>query len=70
MKKKLNLNDLKIKSFVTDLDSGSVNTVKGGISGHHHTCQPAGEISIDPASDACYTDYSCRDTGSTSVLGG
>lgn len=29
MKKKLNLGELKVKSFVTDLKSGVVNTVKG-----------------------------------------
>ncbi len=29
MKKKLNLNDLKVKSFVTDLELSVVNTVKG-----------------------------------------
>jgi hypothetical protein len=30
MKKKLNLNDLKVKSFVTDLENSSTETVKGG----------------------------------------
>lgn len=28
--KKLNLNELKVKSFVTDLENGKENTVKGG----------------------------------------
>jgi len=28
--KKLNLNELKAKSFVTDLEDGKENTVKGG----------------------------------------
>ena len=29
-KSKLNLNDLKVESFVTDLNANEVNTVKGG----------------------------------------
>lgn len=30
MKKKLNLEGLKVRSFVTDLGNGSLETVKGG----------------------------------------
>ena len=30
MKKKLNLNDLKVKSFITGFDKENVETVKGG----------------------------------------
>lgn len=33
MKKKLNLDHLKVKSFVTSVEGGLENTVKGGISG-------------------------------------
>jgi|GEM_PF-5074818 len=29
--KKLNLNQLRVKSFVTDLENGKQNTVKGGL---------------------------------------
>lgn len=29
--KKLNLNELKVKSFVTDLEKSSANTAKGGL---------------------------------------
>jgi len=32
MKKKLNLNSLKVKSFVTDFDKENAETVKGGAS--------------------------------------
>lgn len=31
MQKKLNLNSLKVKSFVTDLDKNKEETVKGGL---------------------------------------
>jgi len=31
--KKLNLNQLKVKSFVTSVDEASIETVKGGLSG-------------------------------------
>ena len=31
MKKKLNLDQLKLSSFVTDLSGGTENTVKGGL---------------------------------------
>lgn len=30
MKKKFNLNDLKVKSFVTSMENGEEHTVKGG----------------------------------------
>ena len=36
-KKKLNLNDLKVESFVTSLDSEDRNTVKGGADHIEHT---------------------------------
>ena len=45
MKKKLNLDDLKVKSFVTDLKKGIENTAKGGISGG--ACVPAEPLPID-----------------------
>jgi hypothetical protein len=32
-KKKLNLNDLKVKSFVTSLDTDTKNQAKGGMTG-------------------------------------
>ena len=32
--KKLNLNELKVKSFVTDLEKGQVNTINGGDNFH------------------------------------
>lgn len=35
MMKKLNLGDLKVKSFVTDLEQTDVRTVKGGGDGAH-----------------------------------
>jgi len=36
--KKLNLNELKVKSFVTDLEAGKENTVRGG--GGSNECSP------------------------------
>ncbi|MEL6560578.1 MAG: pinensin family lanthipeptide [Bacteroidota bacterium] len=33
MKKKLNLNDLKVESFVTNLEGESEKTIQGGVSG-------------------------------------
>lgn len=48
-KSKLNLNELKVKSFVTDLENGKENTVKGG---HDcdptHTCPPTNNCPGNP----------------------
>ena len=38
MKKKLNLNELKVKSFVTDFDKNSAFTVKGGLPNTNVNC--------------------------------
>lgn len=46
MKKRFNLNDLKVKSFITDLKKAHENTVKGG--------QPC--ATCDGTADGCYTN--------------
>lgn len=48
--KKLNLNELKIKSFVTDLDNGKENTVKGGADQRTtpNVCVVVGSVRICP----------------------
>jgi len=47
MKNKFNLNQLKVKSFVTDLNKDTRKTIAGGgplhdhgggLTGHHHIC--------------------------------
>ncbi len=71
MKKRINLDALKVKSFVTSMKSNRVNTVKGGAIGSHERKIDFNTMNIDNCahdSNACYTDYKCRDTGSTSVL--
>jgi len=42
-KNKLNLSELKVKSFVTDFENGKENTVKGGINAMtvEHNCTMA-----------------------------
>ncbi len=47
MKKKLNLNDLKVSSFVTNLEAGKENTVQGGRSGG--ACVP-----LQPYTGGCF----------------
>ena len=61
--KKLKLDDLKVKSFVTSLDEKNVNTIKGGGHGDSHgvgcsnenECNSIGEFGCDSAIDACPT---------------
>ncbi len=48
MKKSLNINDLKVKSFVTSIDANTVQTVKGGVNTVNN------DRSI--CDDACLTD--------------
>ncbi len=47
--KKLNLNELKVKSFVTDFDSADSNTIKGG--GFSDNCQSDG---------GCMLSFNCE----------
>ena len=51
MKKKLNLKELEVKSFVTNLDSNSEKTVKGG--SHITGC---GLCDTDEEGSACQTN--------------
>lgn len=48
MKKKLNLEGLKVKSFVTDLENKSVDTVKGGGHTGPGSGGPVEDIEYDP----------------------
>lgn len=47
-KNKLSINDLKVKSFVTDFSNGEENTVKGG---NTIACYPTG---MESCLFACY----------------
>lgn len=47
-KTKLSINDLKVKSFVTDFSNGEENTVKGG---NTIACYPTG---MESCLFACY----------------
>ena len=53
--KKLNLDELKVKSFVTDFENGKENTVKGG--GGTRTGEPV------TGGTAVITDYTCCGQG-------
>lgn len=59
MKKKLNLNDLKVKSFITGFDREGVQTVKGGRPPKSHNCAPVEPEPHDWGSDIsrCNTDF-------------
>lgn len=62
MKKKLNLKDLKVESFVTNLDAGIENTVQGGRSGG--ACVPVQQYTTgcpktDHGLDCLYSNVLC-----------
>ena len=54
MKKKLNIRDLKVNSFVTDLSAENANTVKGGFTADYN------------CSNGCGTNY-CPTNNCTAV---
>ncbi|MEL6559549.1 MAG: pinensin family lanthipeptide [Bacteroidota bacterium] len=55
--KKLKINELQVKSFITEAGKVDANTVKGGISQHPFACQLTNDplincqFSQDPAAD-------------------
>lgn len=53
-KKKLSLDALKVKSFVTDSSKGTFNTIKGG------NGQPWSQIICDSAEDCQLLTYICE----------
>ena len=66
MKKKMNLTNLKVKSFVTKIESPSSETVKGGLSGNNPACRPVQKWTeqidcisqgIGFQSDCCPSEY-------------
>lgn len=68
MKKKLNLNELRIKSFVTHVDENKVETVKGGAA-PPNTDAPIGDRPKSLSHCGIYTDIEdCAPTGGESVL--
>ncbi|MEL6558244.1 MAG: pinensin family lanthipeptide [Bacteroidota bacterium] len=60
-KKQLSLDALKIKSFVTDIKSNEVNTVKGGSlnCGSILTCDVPCQTDTDPKYDTITNDFFC-----------
>ena len=56
--KKLNLNDLKVESFVTNVEPNNSNTVKGGSTGG---CTATIIIIVATATATAYTLARCTD---------